>query len=212
VFYEVACANDKGYILEQSPSGGLAHVTNCAGADLVIPGGCRLTNTNLAKARQAATYSARAKAASFDCDVSDYAPLPTPGDGGDVVELACSNRPDGGIALFAASGPEPAPDRVIGCAYARFFGYRCILSNEAAENVTLTGDLRTLGERNCAVAQARPIGITPQRHGFTEVACTSHAKGYVIEYDLTPLTPVSVLSCAAATHIGGGCRLPENLE
>jgi hypothetical protein len=56
------------------------------------------------------------------------------------------------------------------------------------------------------------MGITAERRGFAEVSCAGHVKGFVIEYNLTPVTPISVLSCAAATHIGSGCQLPGNVE
>jgi hypothetical protein len=207
-FYEIACASGKGYILEQARDGSLADATDCSRADHIIPGGCRLTSTSQAKALQAAAYSRMAKAANFDCDVSEYAFLPSASGGKEVVELACSNRPDGGIGLVSGSGMDP----VIDCAYARFFGYRCILSNASGALPTLTGDLRALGEGNCTVADARPMGITAERRGFAEVSCAGHVKGFVIEYNLTPVTPISVLSCAAATHIGSGCQLPGNVE
>ena len=207
-FYEVSCVSGKGYILEQAHSGSLAQATECAMADRVIPGGCQLTSTSQAKALQAAAYSRMAKAANFDCEVSEYGYLPSVGEGKDVVELACSNRPDGGIGLISASGM----DSVIDCAYARFFGYRCILSTVSGANVALTGDLKALGESNCTVADARPMGITAERHGFTEVSCAGRTRGYVIEYNLRPLTPISVLSCSAATRIGTGCHLPGNVE
>lgn len=207
-FYEVACSGGKGYIFEQARNGSLAEVTDCARAEHIIPGGCQLTSTSQAKALQAAAYSRMAKAANFACDVSEYAYLPSASDGKEAVELACSNRPDGGIGLVSASGMEP----VIDCAYARFFGYRCILSNASAANVTLTGDLKALGEKNCTVADTRPMGITAERHGFAEVSCAGHLNGYVIEYNLVSVTPVSVLSCAAATRIGDGCRLPGNRD
>ncbi|HEY1928077.1 MAG TPA: hypothetical protein VGG92_11490 [Caulobacteraceae bacterium] len=206
-FYEFACSSGRGYVVEQARDGNLAGVTDCAKADHIVQGGCKLTSTSKAQALQAVAYSQLAKAAKFDCDVSEYAFLPSAA-GGDVVELACSNRPDGGIGLFSASGA----DQVIDCAYARFFGYRCILSNISGANAALSADLKTLGEGNCAVTDARPMGITAERHGFTEVSCAGHLKGYVIEYNLRPVTPISVMSCAAAIRIGSGCRLPGNVE
>jgi hypothetical protein len=207
-FYEIACSSGRGYILEQARNGFFAGATDCARADRIIPGGCQLTSTSKAKALQAVAYSKMAKADNFDCDVSEYAFLPPTADRKDVVELACSNRPDGGIGLFSASGA----DSVIDCAYAGFFGYRCILSSTSGALSTLTGDLKALGENNCTVADARPMGITAERRGFTEVSCAGHVKGYVIEYNLTPVAPISVLSCAAATRIGSGCRLPGDVE
>ena len=45
--------------------------------------------------------------AGFQCQVSGYAPLPGPADK-DVVEMACSNRPDGAIGIFGASENDPA--------------------------------------------------------------------------------------------------------
>jgi hypothetical protein len=207
-FYEFACSSGRGYVVEQARNGSVAGVTDCAKADHIVQGGCKLTSTSKAQALQAVAYSKMAKAANFDCDVSEYAFLPAAANAGDVVELACSNRPDGGIGLFSASGA----DQVIDCAYARFFGYRCILSDISGAHATLSADLKTLGESNCTVTDARPMGITAERHGFTEVSCAGHVRGYVIEYNLRPMTPISVMSCAAAIRIGSGCRLPGNVE
>jgi hypothetical protein len=207
-FYEFACASGKGYILEQARNGSVAGVTDCAKADRIIQGGCKLTSTSAAKSFQAAAYSRMVKAVNFDCDVSKYAFLPSAASGKDVVELACANRRDGGIGLFSASGA----DSVIDCAYAGFFGYRCILSSTSGALSILTGDLKALGENDCTVSGARPMGITAESHGFTEVSCTGHLKSYVIEYKLRPVAPITVLSCAAATRIGSGCRLPGDVE
>jgi hypothetical protein len=206
-YYEVACQDGKGYMLEAGPKGAFSKVIDCVDAD-VIAGGCKLTDTRQAKTEQNGLYSQLAKKAGFDCNVSGYAPFDAAAPGQEVVELACSNRPDGGIAEFPISGGQAGV--VYDCAHSELMSFRCTLTKPAAAYSKLTADLKSLGKSSCDVSESRVVGLTADKHGYIEVGCSDGLPGYMIEYTMNPITPKSPLVCAEARGIGGGCTLPHN--
>ena len=124
--YEVACHDGGGYILKaaKAPSGTTtAAACSVYGANsnlkciLLTPeqqlgAVAGLTETQQAQTARdgpysdlaKGTYSDLAKTSGFDCAVSKYADFPPRPNGAEVVELACSNRPDGGVGLFPTTG------------------------------------------------------------------------------------------------------------
>jgi hypothetical protein len=209
MFYEAACQEGKGYMIAASPSGDLKQAIDCAAAD-AIAGGCKLTDARQAKTEQAGLYTKFAAKAGFQCTVSGYAPLPSNLASKDVVELACSNRPDGAIGIFGATESDPA--EIIDCAHAELKGYRCGLTKASAAYSTLTTDLKTLGKSTCQVSNSRAVGVTADQHGYIEVACSDGLQGYMIEYTLSPITPKAPIVCAEAKGISGGCTLAGNTK
>ena len=208
LYYEVACQDGKGYVLQQAKNGSLTRTIDCAAADF-LNGGCKLTDARQAKTEQAALYTQLAKKAGFDCEVSGYAPLPVATAGTDVVEMACSNKPSGGIGVFGKPG---TPSSVFDCAHAELKGYRCALSKAATGYPALTADLKSLGKASCQVSAARMVGITADQRGYMEVGCADGLQGYMIEYALTPITAKNVIVCSEAAGIAGGCTLPGNTK
>ncbi len=210
-FFEVACQDGKGYILEQAAGGGFSRAVNCADADS-IAGGCKLTDARASQTEQAGLYTSLANKAGFACDVSRYAPLPGSADTGsmEVVELACSNRPDGAIAMFGASASQPSV--IYNCIQSELFGYRCSLTKAAAAYPKLTADLKALGKSSCDVSNARTVGVTADKHAYVEVGCSDGLPGYMIEYTLSPIRPTTPIVCAEAKGISGGCTLPGNVK
>ncbi|MEO8813193.1 MAG: hypothetical protein ABI376_09820 [Caulobacteraceae bacterium] len=208
MYYEVACQDGKGYMLEQLPNGKLSRTVDCAAADS-IGGGCKLTDARQAKTEQNSLYTRLARKAGFACDVSGYAPLPNSAanQGKEVVELACSNRPDGGVAIFT---PSEVGSAVYDCAHSELVGYRCSLSKPAAAYPKLTADLKALGKGTCTVASARAVGVSANQTGYVEVGCSDGLQGYMIEYALTPLRAKTAIVCSDARGINGGCTLPGN--
>jgi hypothetical protein len=130
--------------------------------------------------------------------------------GKEVVELACSNRPDGGIAIFSARAGDPSV--IYDCARSELEGYRCGLSKPAAAYSKLTADLKTLGKTTCQVSNARAVGVTADRRGYMEVACADGLPGYMIEYSVAPLAPKTTVACSDAKGISGGCTLAGNVK
>ncbi len=209
MFFEVACQDGKGYMIEQSPTGQFKSAVDCAAADS-IAGGCKLTDARQAKTEQSALYSKLAAKAGFPCQVSGYAPLPSNASNREVVELACSNRPDGAIGIFGATEADPAV--IYNCAHSELEGYRCALTKASAAYASLTSDLKALGKSTCQVSNARTVGVTADKRGYIEVACADGLQGYMIEYSLSPLAPKTPLVCSEAKGISGGCTLPGNTK
>jgi hypothetical protein len=206
-FYEASCQDGKGYILQQT-AGAPVKAIDCINAD-AIAGGCKLTDTRQAKTDQNALYSQLAKKAHYDCNVSGYYPFSESVPGKEVVELTCSNRPDGAIALFPVSG---GAGEVYDCAHSELMSFRCSMSKPDAAFSKLTADLKGLGKATCQVSESRVVGVTPDKRGYIEVGCADGLPGYMIEYGMSPLAAKSTIVCAEAQGISGGCRLPHNTK
>ncbi|HEV2363857.1 MAG TPA: hypothetical protein VGS12_06615 [Caulobacteraceae bacterium] len=206
MYYEVACQDGKGYVLETTPNGGFKQAIDCAGAE-GIGGGCTLTNAREAETAQAGLYSQLAAKAGFNCSVSKYAPLPANVAGKEVVELVCSNRPDGAIAMFPTTGTQAA--EIYDCAHSELKGFRCAFTPPSAAYPKLTAELRAQGKTSCVVSNSRIVGIAADK-GYIETACADGLPGYMIRYRLTPLTAEAAVPCSEASGIGGGCQLPGN--
>ena len=203
MYFEVACQDGKGYVLERAANGSLARAIDCANA----PGGaeCTLTDAREAKTEQAGLYSRLATKAGFPCTVEKYALFPARVARQEVVELKCSDRPDGGVAVFTADG-----GKVYNCIIAELQGYRCSFTPTAASVIKISADLKALGKGSCVVNDARVIGRTETGDGFIEVSCADGLPGWVLNYGPNSDTPKEVLSCKQAAGIGGGCKMPTN--
>ncbi len=200
LFYETSCADGKGYMYKIE-KGQLTQTLPCEKASMVM-GGCELTNVKEAETAQAGLYTRLAKGAAFDCEVTKYAPFPSAPEL-DVVEMACGNRPDGGVGVFGGPGVKPI---VYDCARAPMAGYRCSFSKPEAAYSIVTGDLRKMGKNECAVSSSRYIGKTTKNTHYLEVGCSDGLKGYILEYTIAPLAPVGVIGCAFSKD----CKLPGN--
>lgn len=203
-YFEVACEDGKGYVLERAANGSLARTIDCANA----PGGaeCTLTDARQAMTEQAGLYTRLAAKAGFPCKVEKYALFPARVRGEEAVELKCSDRPDGGVAIFDADGGG----KVYNCITAELQGYGCSFTPKAASVVKISSDLRALGKGSCVVSDARMIGKTETGDGFIEVACADGLPGWVLSYPPQSDTPKEALSCKQASGIGGGCKLATN--
>jgi hypothetical protein len=205
-YFEVACQDGKGYMLQQAATtGALAKTIDCAQASFV-GGGCTLTDSVAAQTEQAGLYTKLATKAGFDCKVEKYGMLPSQDPKTEIVELKCSNRPDGGIGIFTATS-----NTVYDCVTSEMNGYRCSFTKQDAAFSRLTADLKALGKGSCTVSGARVIGQTAT-DGYVEVACSDGLPGWVMSYPLKTTAPHAkeVLSCLQAKGVGGGCKLPTN--
>lgn len=204
MYFEVACSDGKGYVLERASNGSLARAIDCANA----PGGaeCTLTDAREAKTEQAGLYTRLVTKVGFPCQVEKYALFPARAAREEVVELKCSDRPDGGVAVFDANGGG----KVFNCIIAELQGYACSFTPKSASVGKLSADLRGQGKGSCVVSDARVIGKTDTGDGFIEVACDDGLPGWVLVYPAKSETPKEVLSCKQASGIGGGCKLATN--
>jgi hypothetical protein len=205
-YFEVSCEDGKGYMLQQAAAGGaFVRAIDCAQAGFV-GGGCTLSDAVAAQTEQAGLYTKLATKAGFDCKVEKYGMLPSQDPRKEIVELKCSNRPDGGIGIFTGTS-----NTVYDCITSEMNGYRCSFTKPDAAFPRLTADLKGLGKGSCTVSGARIIGQTAT-DGYVEVACSDGLPGWVMAYPLNTTAPHAkeVLSCVQAKGVGGGCKLPTN--
>ncbi|HYG26381.1 MAG TPA: hypothetical protein VD906_05705 [Caulobacteraceae bacterium] len=202
-YYEVACDNGHGYVVQEAANGSLTRILDCVSADF-IGGGCTMTDSRAALTEQSALYTRLAGQAGFKCDVEKYATLPTTGPG-EVIELACKNRPDGAIAIFSAGGAGQIYD----CVRSELEGYRCSFTKQNLVYPKMSADLDRLGKGSCEVSDARAMGKTTDQ-GFIEVACADGDPGWVIGYPNNSSSAKEVLSCLQAQSFTSGCKLPTN--
>ena len=205
-YFEVSCEDGKGYVIEQATNGSLKRTIDCANASFV-DGGCRLTDARAAQTEQAGLYTNLATKAGFKCAVAEYAPLQTTADR-EVIELKCSDRPDGAIGIFPNSGAATVYD----CGRAELVGFRCALTKGPENKKQLTADLQKLGKNSCTVAEQRTVGKLASGNVMLEVSCSDGLAGYIVEYTTTPVAPKEAFVCTMAKGIAGGCKIPANVK
>lgn len=208
-YYEFACPDKTGFIVEAKPDGSYSTTIPCPLAS-GIAGGCTLTQfTAVKKDDEKANYTALAKKAGFDCDVSRFGAFPRH-DGQaasqNVLELACSNRKEGGIAYFGGT-----KDAVVSCVQGHAEGYKCTYTEESLAYPQLTSILRAKGRTSCTVSNARGLGFSPDED-FVEVGCSDGMPGWVIAFAAQTNTVTDLLNCSQAEDIAGGCKLPTNTK
>ena len=207
-YYEVACTDGKGYILHADATGHLKETIDCAVAS-GIAGGCTMTDSRAALTQQNALYSDLAKKAGYNCDVAKYAPFPATDKNNEVVELQCSNRPDGGVGIFPLHGGK---GRVVDCLRSVAEGYRCSFTPTSALLPKLSAQLRGMNKGSCVVNGARAFASSDTTD-YIEVSCADGGPGWVVTYLKTSESPNGVLNCAQAAGFGtGGCQLPTNVK
>ncbi len=208
-FYEVACGSSAGFMIQTEKGGVFKTAVDCANAS-GIAGGCKMTDTTKAETQEASLYTGLAKGGGFNCDVSKYRFIGMSSDPkGEVVELACTNRPDGAVALFPVDTKVKAT--FTDCVRASKFGdaAACQLSSPTLVYAKFTAGLAARGRRSCKVSGARYIG-SASGDDYIETACADGGPGWVIEF--TPTDEVkTLLSCGQAKSEGLACTLPTNV-
>jgi hypothetical protein len=211
-YYEFACNDGSGFMLKASLAGKFEEAVECSKAG-GIAGGCTLSDARQAETEQAGLYTSLAKKAGFDCNVTKYADFPTADNSTEIVEMACSNRADGGVGFFP--GASAAKPHVLNCLRAEAEGYRCSFTPTSALYTVLTDQLKAKGRTSCVVSEARPfaVGTTPGSAGkddFVEVGCADGGPGLVLDYYYGSTLPNELLNCAQVAKMSGGCQLPSN--
>jgi hypothetical protein len=207
-FYEVACNDGAGFMVKSAPNGGFAEQVDCLKA-AGIGDGCKLTDTRQAQTQQNNLYSSLSKKAGFDCAVSKYADFPSSDSNTEIVELACGNRPDGGVGFFPATGAG----RVLDCLRSEAEGYKCTYTPTSALYAKLTAQLRAKNKTSCVVSNAAAFAEATSKGGvgkddLVEVACADGGPGYVLDYLYGQTEPAELLNCAQVVKMGG-CKLSK---
>jgi len=206
-FYEVACNDGAGFMVKSAANGGFADQVDCLKA-AGIGDGCKLTDTRQALTQQSHLYSSLSKKSGFDCDVSKYADFPTTNSNTEIVELACNNRPDGGVGFFPATGSG----RVLDCLRSEAEGYKCSYTPTSALYPKLTAQLRAKkSSSSCVVNNAVAFAEATSKGGvgkddLVEVGCSDGGPGYVLDYLYGQTEPAELLNCAQVASMGG-CKL-----
>lgn len=202
-WFEVSCQDGKGYMLEQAANGSFARAVDCASASFV-GGGCTFTDAAVAQTEQNNLYSNLATKGGFACKVEKYGILPSRTASQEIVELKCSDRPDGAIAIF-----DGAKASFLNCAMSEAQGYRCAFSGKEPSFSKVTANLKTLGKSDCQVSDSRAMDKRTEDAVYLEVACADGLPGWVIGYAVGTDKPKEALSCLQGESLGG-CKLPTN--
>ncbi len=212
VYYEVACGAKAGYIIQTTKAGAFKAAVDCANA-AGIGGGCKMTDTTKAETEEAGTYTTLAKTAGFNCTVSKYRFIGMVSEPAksELVELACSNRPDGAVALFPSDANAKA--RIVDCVRAETYGdaAACKLTSLTPIYEKYSQALAAKGRSSCKVSGTRYLGHSPQGTDYIETACADGNPGWVIEMEPND-TVKTLLSCGQATSSGLSCKLPTNVK
>lgn len=201
-YFEVACANKKGYVLQETKEGAVGKIIDCVEASMV-PGGCTLTNTVEAKTEKAAFYSTVASKAGFKCNVEQYALFNTVG-AKEAVEVKCSDRPDGAVIVSTKDGSQ-----VFNCALSLAEGYKCSFTPIEATFPNLTAQLKNFSVKsyNCNVSKVGAIlSDKAQTKRFIEVSCGAGEGVVVMVFKAGSNVLSEVTTCAEV----GGCILPKS--
>lgn len=209
-YYELGCdAGKPGFMAEIASNGSFVRSLSCAQAQ-GIAGGCSMTDVNTAQTAESGTYTKLAKAAGYQCDVANYRALGVDqASKAEVVEIACSNRPDGAIAYFPTDAGAKA--KFWNCIRAVARGLNCRLTKEETAYPTLTQALVSKGRTQCKVSGARNIGMSQDKTEYVETACADGLPGFVIAFDGESDAVKELLTCGQASGLGGGCKLPTNI-
>ena len=208
-FYEFACGSTPGFVAVVDNTGKLKQAVDCAKAG-GIGEGCKMTDTTVAASAESGVYTKLATKAGYPCAVSKYRFIGMDKDNREVVELACSDHPDGALAIFADASKSGAKSEILDCVAAGAYGQECKLSDPKLAYPKYSAALAAKGKASCKVSGAAFVGTSSTGVQYVETACADGAPGWVIAYDAASKTAKEVLSCSQATSAGAPCKLPTN--
>ena len=205
--YEAQCA-DTGYMFTVDHAGSVKQAVDCALASNFL-GGCKLTDATKVETAEAKIYTDLSKKAGFNCDVSKYRLIGVMAGNTDLVELACSNRPDGGVGAFSE---DASKTKIVDCLQIGSYDQECKLGTSLAPVLSkLSASLAAKGKGSCVVSGARYIGQTENGSALIETACADGGAGWVVK--ATPVTYAAemLVPCAASTG-ATACKLPSTVK
>lgn len=208
-FYEVACSEGMGYLLQQTDAGTQAF--NCLAiqsqaAEATAKGEknpvtCKLPGNADPKQGLAPMLTA----AGRNCTVSNARPMGMTAAGEQYYEVACQGAP-GYVIKTGVGGAKPD---VMDCA--QFLGtpQACTLTTKE-QIVASVATLQKASGQPCATpSDARFVG-SGSNGVYYEIACGSGNAGYIIQADANGAYKAA-FECSKAQSIGGGCQL-TNVE
>lgn len=205
VFTEIACGTAPGFVLVNDTAGAYKSALDCGKAESL--GGCKLTDTATAQTADSAAYTKLAAKAGFPCNVKQYRYIGTDAQNREVVELACSDHPNGAMAVLSETGKSEIYDCVRAPAVG---GSECKLTDKALVYPKYSEALASKGRTTCKVSGAGFLGQTKAGTDYVETACADGAPGWVIGFKSGTTTAAELLTCKQATNSGLPCKLPTN--
>jgi len=203
-FYEVGCADEKsGYMFETDAQGRFTRAIDCARAG-GIGGGCTFTNAVVAESEGTGTYTKLASEIGYKCNVTQYRSLGLDAQGREVVELACSDHPEGAIVMLPVNKGQKG--EVYNCIRAEARSLKCGLTKPDTSYSKITQQISGRG-KECTVNNARGMGSDDKGNEYVEVACAGGG-GMVVVYQAGADALSSTIPCSQAKGVGGGCKLP----
>jgi hypothetical protein len=200
---EIGCQGGApGFLMEVNNTGGFVRALDC---DRVTGLTCTFTNTAALQAAGKAALLGRVRAAGLaGCTPADARLLGAEsGTGREVVEVSCSNRPYGAIALLAS--PTTPRNEVVDCLAAPRWGGQCQLTQASSVYPVASAAMRVRGRNpGCQINNARWMGSTRQGESWYEVACAD-GRSFLMDYRGAGQV-ASVLTCREGAEVGGGCR------
>jgi hypothetical protein len=199
---EVGCTGAPGFFVETAANGSFVQAYDC-GRFGNTP--CQFTAAATVQQRNAEDYARLLRAANFDCTVSNFNRMGSEqGTGREIVEVACSNRPDGAFALLSTGS---GPSEVYDCLLAQKRREVCRLTSEEALYPRLAAAMSARKVR-CTPTETRRMGTTPQNEDWYEVAC-SEGRNYIVDYRGAGQVR-QALTCDKGAEVLGGCKLPRS--
>ena len=205
IFTEIGCGSAPGFVLVTDKGGAYKSTLDCGKADAL--GGCKLTDATVAQTADSAAYTKLAAKAGFPCAVKQYRYIGTDAQNREVVELACSDHPNGAMAAFSETGRSDIYD----CVRAPIAGgSECKLTDKALVYPKYTEALAAKGRSTCKVSGASYMGRSQSGAEYVETACADGAPGWVIGFKPGTTAADEVLTCKQASNSGMACKLATN--
>ena len=199
---EIGCSNGPGFLAETAGNGAFVRALDC---DKVQGVTCQFTDVSTLQAANQAALMTRVRNAGLgDCTPGQVRVIGAEAKSGrEVVEVSCSNRPYGAIAILGSQVSPRA--EVYDCLFAPRWAGECTLTQASAAYPRVSSALRLRGKNpNCSITNARWMGVTPQAENWFEIACQD-GRSFLIDYRGNGQV-ASMLTCREGAGIGGGCR------
>jgi hypothetical protein len=210
-FYEVACGQSMGFIL-QAPQGGTTTAFTCIEADTPTPDGkapslpCILAGNSDPKAQLAPLL---AKGGAPTC-VPEKARGIGQSKSNTFIEVACQG---GAGYVLVASSPLDASKEAEAQNCLNFDegtgNIKCTLSDKSVR-LAVVDRYAKAGSPTCVVKDRRYIAATKDNFTFFEASCQD-GKGYFYKVDSKD-NVVQTLDCAKVQGMLGGCQLTDSRE